>query len=226
MAPLTCAASHSPWLNGTIRSSLPCQIETGTLIASRVNPQPVTKARSSSHHPSTPPESPTRNCSAKWSARSPSSVSTSTGGSREVSSEAICSPVTAASAGRHRSRKAVTSASPPSAAPNSSTLSSPMPAIQSSPSASCGATPAMTSAARTRSGSSAAHASACGPPPDQPATRQSSTARVSRTAAVSVATDATVRPCRRLEPAYPGRDHVTSRRPRSAAACCRCGSWR
>ena len=43
-----------------------------------------------------------------------------------------------------------------------------MPARKSSPSASNGATPARLAAASQRSGSSAAHASACGPPPDQP----------------------------------------------------------
>ncbi|WP_405058623.1 hypothetical protein OG474_38660 [Kribbella sp. NBC_01505] len=56
--------------------------------------------------------------------------------------------------------KEASSASLPVAAPNSVTFSSPIPASQPSPSASYGATPAMTAAARHRSGSKAAQASA------------------------------------------------------------------
>ena len=47
-----------------------------------------------------------------------------------------------------------------------------MPSSQSSPSASRGATDAIVATAPMRSGSSAAHASACGPPPDQPIVMQ------------------------------------------------------
>ena len=53
------------------------------------------------------------------------------------------------------------------------------------PKASYGATPPTEPAARQRSGRSAAQASACGPPPDQPRVRKLSTPRLSSTAAVS-----------------------------------------
>ena len=80
------------------------------------------------------------------------------------------------------------------AVPNSRMFSSPMPASQSRPAAPYGATPASDAAARQRSGSSAAQASACGPPPDQPAVRNGPASRWSSTAAVSAAASATVRP--------------------------------
>ena len=56
-------------------------------------------------------------------------------------------------------------------------LLSPIPSVHARPSASYGATPAIVAAARTRSGSNAAHASACGPPPDQPIVRNRSAPR-------------------------------------------------
>ena len=57
---------------------------------------------------------------------------------------------------------------PAAAAANSSMFSSPIPSSQSRPSARYGATAASVAAASTRSPSTAAHANACGPPPDHP----------------------------------------------------------
>ena len=76
-----------------------------------------------------------------------------------------------------------------------------MPSLQSSPAASLGATPASVAAARTRSPSNAAHASACGPPPDQPVVTHSSAPMASSTAAASAAQSAMVRPGARSDPA-------------------------
>jgi hypothetical protein len=61
-------------------------------------------------------------------------------------------------------------ASPPAAARFSAAMPGDQPANQSSPSASNGAGPDTLTAAMTRSGNSAAQASACGPPPEWPTT--------------------------------------------------------
>ena len=70
--------------------------------------------------------------------------------------------------GHARSLKAISASGLSSEAPNSSMFSGPMPSNQSMPSAGYGATPPMVVAPRIRSGSRAAVAMACGPPPDQP----------------------------------------------------------
>ena len=98
------------------------------------------------------------------------------------------------------SRNVVSAASPRTAAPNSATFSGPMPASQSRPFAAYGATPAIDAAARQRPGRAAAQASACGPPPDQPAVTKVSAPSSSRTAAVSSATSTTRRPGLGVEP--------------------------
>ena len=113
---------------------------------------------------------------------------------------ATVSPVTALIVAASRSRNAVSAASPRSAAPNSSTFSGPMPASQSRPGAWYGATPAIEAAARQRPGRAAAQASACGPPPDQPAVTKGPAPSSSRTAAVSSVTSATRRPRRGVDP--------------------------
>src|SRR6266702_5557156 len=71
---------------------------------------------------------------------------------------------------------------PESAKVNSSTLPAAMPANQSNPGASTGATGSATAAASTRSGSTAAQASACGPPPPTPHTANRPTPASSATA--------------------------------------------
>jgi hypothetical protein len=79
-------------------------------------------------------------------------------------------------------------------------LIGPIPANQSSPSASNGAMPAMLTASVTRSDSFAAHASACGPPPEWPITANRSTPSASATTATSAATPPIVRPGSAVEP--------------------------
>ena len=78
-------------------------------------------------------------------------------------------------------------------------FSGPIPASQSRPAASRGATPATEAAARHRPGSSAAQASACGPPPDQPMVRNVPAPSWSRISATSPATSATRRPGRGVD---------------------------
>ena len=75
-----------------------------------------------------------------------------------------------------------------------------MPANQSSPSAANGARPAMHTTPSTRSGSTAAQASACGPPPEAPKTANVSTPSASATLEVSAAIEATSRSGSRVDP--------------------------
>jgi hypothetical protein len=93
-----------------------------------------------------------------------------------------------------------------------------MPANQSSPSAPKGARPDPSATASTRPGSSAPHASACGPPPEWPRTANSPTPSASATAAASAAAEALSRSGRAVELMYPGRSQEIQRMPRSAAA--------
>lgn len=74
-----------------------------------------------------------------------------------------------------------------------------MPPNQSSPVPSLGARLAKAAVPVTRSGSSAAQARACGPPPERPTTAKVSTPNASATAAESWAASATVRPGARSE---------------------------
>src|SRR5690242_1272429 len=69
-----------------------------------------------------------------------------------------------------------------------------MPASQSRPSALRGARPEPLTTARTRPGSSAAQASACGPPPEWPMTANRSIPSASAIPATSAAAEATSRP--------------------------------
>jgi hypothetical protein len=89
---------------------------------------------------------------------------------------------------------------PARAARFSAAIPGDQPANQSSPSASDGAGPDTLTAAMTRAGSSAAQASACGPPPDAPITANRSTPSASAMCSTSVAAEATSRPGRGLEP--------------------------
>jgi len=74
-----------------------------------------------------------------------------------------------------------------------------MPSNQSSPSAPNGARPDPSATASTRPGSSAAQASACGPPPEWPMTANSPTPSASATLAASAAADAMSRPGRGVD---------------------------
>ncbi len=75
-----------------------------------------------------------------------------------------------------------------------------MPANQSRPSASNGASPAALTTATTRSASSAPQARACGPPPEWPMTASRPMPSASARAAVSAAADAMRRPGSVVEP--------------------------
>ncbi len=106
------------------------------------------------------------------------------------------------------SRKAAYASRLVSAAVYSATFSSAIPPFQSSPSPSCGPTPAIEAAARHRSGRRAAQPSARGPPPDQPAVTNRSTPSASRITTES-ATSSTIRGSgrgRAVESPYPGRE--------------------
>ena len=95
-----------------------------------------------------------------------------------------------------------------------------------------GAGPEALTAARTRSGSSAAQASACGPPPEWPMTANRSMPSASATAATSAAADAdgaartrgraaVARPVV-ADPRSPSRSAVGEQRPRAATRCWAC----
>src|SRR5215813_9291960 len=99
------------------------------------------------------------------------------------------------------------------AARSIATPESAMPANQSSPSAPNWASPAMLTTPRTRSGSSAPQARACGPPPEWPMTANRSMPSASATLATYVASDATSRPADDVDPPYPGRSYDTHRIP-------------
>src|SRR6266576_7082754 len=95
----------------------------------------------------------------------------------------------------HPQETGVSAASPSTARLYSLTLPEAMPAIQSSPSTPYGATAASDTAATQRSGNNAAHASACGPPPDQPIVTNSSATSSPRIASTSLTASAIERPC-------------------------------
>jgi hypothetical protein len=135
-APGMAAASHWPCANGTIRSWSPCQMaaRSGGSGASE-KPQSRVNARSSSRQPAMPELSAARRQAAMWSANSPVSTAWSASITRPPNACATSGPVTVLIGAASRSRKAVSSASPASAAPNSATFSGPMPAIQSRPGA-------------------------------------------------------------------------------------------
>ena len=95
---------------------------------------------------------------------------------------------------------ASSAARPPAAARFSAAIPGDQPANQSSPSASNGAGADTLTAAMTRPGSSAAQASACGPPPEWPSTANRPRPRASATAATSAAAEATARPSSGSEP--------------------------
>ena len=97
-------------------------------------------------------------------------------------------------------RRAVSSSGLLAAAVYSRTLDSVIPANQSRPSAAHGASDTSTPARVTRSGSRAAQASACGPPPERPRTANRSSSSSSAIATTSGTTSATRRESSRSEP--------------------------
>lgn len=86
-----------------------------------------------------------------------------------------------------------------------STLEAAIPSNQSRPSAPQGASPTSAAVRVTRSGISAAQASACDAPPERPTTANLSSPMWSAMARTSSTTSATRRPGSRSEPPYPGR---------------------
>ena len=198
-----------------MRSSLPCQSDTGTVDLRQAKPQGRVKARSSSSQPSTVPAAAARNeprtaRRARPSGRPGRPPAGPWTAPRRPPPPTPCAAAPSRSRGRGAARPR-----PASARPNSTTFSSPMPARKSRPSASYGATPHTTSAAANRSGRSAAQASACGPPPEAPPTSAVAIPKASSTATASGTTSATLRPGSRVEPAQPGRESVSSRQPRA-----------
>jgi hypothetical protein len=112
----------------------------------------------------------------------------------------------------------VRTSSPAKAQPNSLTFSGSIPpshASCSSPGVPSAATPTSQIARTTRSGRSAAHASACGPPPDPPLTPKRSKPSSSASARTSATSSATRRPCWRSDLPYPARSCVTKHTPSS-----------
>lgn len=81
----------------------------------------------------------------------------------------------------------------------------PIPARKSSPSAPNGPTDAKVAMAATRSGASAAHARACGPPPESPDVTRRSTPCATAIARRSATRSATALAGSRVEPPWPGR---------------------
>ena len=129
-------------------------------------------------------------------------------GSRSARRQSRCSVVA-----RSRAATARIASSPATAASNSSTLPSVIPASQSSPSASYGAIETSARQRSTRSPSRAAQARACGPPPEPPVTANRSTPRAAAIASMSGTMSATARPGRRVDSPYPGRSKVSRRSP-------------
>jgi hypothetical protein len=195
-----CAAIQRACATGENTSSSPCHNSTGTRISDRSNPHGEQKASASSIQPA----AECRSASAKFfasSARIPVSATTrrsASGISGEsvatwlIGSALILAAVCASSS--------ISDSGSAAAVVNSRTLDSAIPANQSSPSASSGAIETSTPARVTCSGSIAAHASACGPPPDRPITANRFISRWFAIAATSAATSDTSLDTMRSEP--------------------------
>ena len=173
---------------GTTRSSPPCASSTGTPTSLSSNPHGCTNDRSSSTSPALPhcAEAPT---SSPRLRHGPSSAARSW-------SLKLAATNSAVSSCRSRSARPRSAARRPEG--------SAMPSYQ--PSAPVGgAIPATQTTAVTRSGSRAAQASACGPPPETPSVAKRPTPAASATAATSAAACATVRPGSASVPPYAAR---------------------
>ena len=217
-APGTFAASHWACAKGTIRSSVPCHTATGHRdVADREAPRAGACVRSSSCHPTIPwaPARAERGGEAlgelaghrgpvdrgQQAAQRVGDVVGRRGEERlavvlEQGRQGLGAPAIAAGTQRR------------SPAPSRGEVD----ALGVG-----GAMPTPETAARHRPGSSAAQASARGPPPDQPRVTNSSWPRASRIAAASAASSATVAvvapSARRVEPPYPGREQATEPQP-------------
>ena len=215
-APGMCAASHSPCDAGTKRSSPPCTISVGRSMSPTSKPQGAANARSSSIQPSASslqPVAADRRCIQRGE-RARSATARSASPSSESSTAVQPAPARRpASRSRSRSIAGRRASSPASTWSNSSMLASPMPASQSSPSAPHGATPARLAAAVRRSSQRAAHASACGPPPEMPQVAKRSSPSASAIDSTSAATAPT--------PGLRGASSRRSPRGRSRSAGCR-----
>ena len=176
----------------------PATSDVGTRTSPSSKPQGRVKARSSSSHPSTPRQAAPCRRRGPRRARRRARRGRRAAGSRSPRRSAPASP---REAGPGRLQVLRSGPSPVSAAPNSSRLSWPIPARKSRSGASDGAAPAIDATAVTRSGSRAAVARACGPPPLAPITATRSRPRWSRTASTSAATSPTERPGSGSDPA-------------------------
>jgi hypothetical protein len=177
MAPGIRAASQRVCDTGENTSFSPCHSSTGTLIVDTSKSHGEVKASASSIQPS----AESRTASAKFRtslARMPASATTrrsdsGISGPRVVMWLAGSALIWAAVA----MRLAASWSGSVAALLYSATLESAMPSNQSRPCASGGARLTSAQARVTRSGSSAAQARACGPPPDRPSTPNRSISR-------------------------------------------------
>jgi hypothetical protein len=187
--PGICAASHRPWLTGTAVSWPPCSSSTGTDIWLTSKPHGVSCVTQSSQAPSIPGAM----ASCIETASSVSS-SRSTPGVRQALSEASWAGDEASISTRSFSNDSREAAGSASISRTSSTAPAPNPASQSRPSASYGASDARAATAVTRSGSRAAQASTCGPPPDEPSIASFSIPSAAQITRTSAAQSAVTRP--------------------------------
>jgi MFS family permease len=187
--PGMCAASHRPWLTGTAVSWPPCSNSTGTDIWLTSKPHGVSCVTQSSQAPSIPGAM----ASCIETASSVSS-SRSTPGVRQALSAASWAGDAASISTRSFSNDSREAAGSASISRTSSTAPAPKPVSQSSPSASYGASDARDAAAVTRSGSRAAQASTCGPPPDEPSIASFSIPSAAQITRTSAAQSAVTRP--------------------------------
>ena len=165
----TWSASQRPCANGhhQVLGALPDR--GGHRDRARSKPHGRVKAMSSSSQPSTPDRAPP-GCSRPGRHRTRRSAGR---GRRRGAGSPSPAMIPGPSVSRRRCRsppgRAASAASPSSAALNSSSFCSPMPARKSRPSSPYGATPAITGRRRPARAAGRAVARACGPPPDQPA---------------------------------------------------------
>ena len=132
------------------------------------------------------------------------------------SAVATSPPVTVVRPADSRSRYAV-SASRRHGRPNSATFSGPMPANHPAHRRRRALRRPGSPPRRSARATVPAHASACGPPPDQPSVTNRSYPSRSSTTATSPAASATLRPGRGVRAGVPGPPQITVRRPRLAA---------
>lgn len=185
----------------------------GTEMRAGSNPQGAMKARLSSTQPKTPRAACSgmmcRNASmASGRSRKPRSLSLISVPNSAPGSASSCPASCSCCSVSWRT----STASPASAHSSSRRFSSSIPASQASrgrPWPPNGASPDTQAARSTRPGASAAHASACGPPPEPPLAPNHSKPSASATASTSRTSSATWRPGSRPDCPYPARSVVT-----------------